>query len=211
MDRDDIWRHVHEQRRALAGVLATLSVEEWAHPSLCGGWTVRDVAAHVISSAATTPREGLTGLVRARGSFNAMVLRDARLRGRAPVERILADYRRYDGSRRRPLGTSVLDPLCDVLVHTQDVVLPLQRSHAMPVDAALAAIGRVRRIAWLFGTRRLVGSVRMEATDADWAAGHGPLLRGTAQQLLLAAAGRGRHVSGLDGPGLDLLRSGTAG
>jgi Mycothiol maleylpyruvate isomerase N-terminal domain len=47
MDRDDVWRAIDDQRRRLAGLLEDLSEQEWQHPSLCRGWTVRQVAAHI--------------------------------------------------------------------------------------------------------------------------------------------------------------------
>ena len=50
MDDDEIWRHIDEQRADLADFLDTLTPEQWETPSLCDGWTVRDVAAHVTQS-----------------------------------------------------------------------------------------------------------------------------------------------------------------
>ena len=47
MDRDDVWRAIDDQRRRLVDLLEDLSDTEWREPSLCRGWTVRDVAAHV--------------------------------------------------------------------------------------------------------------------------------------------------------------------
>jgi uncharacterized protein (TIGR03083 family) len=38
-----------DERRDLADLLDTLDPEQWAHPSLCEGWAVRDVVAHLIS------------------------------------------------------------------------------------------------------------------------------------------------------------------
>ncbi len=48
MDRDTLWGHTHHERIALAATLRTLTPEQWEHDSLCEGWTVKDVAAHVI-------------------------------------------------------------------------------------------------------------------------------------------------------------------
>ncbi|WP_433294041.1 maleylpyruvate isomerase N-terminal domain-containing protein [Actinoplanes sp. CA-030573] len=41
------WTVITQQRLALAELLAGLTGTEWEHPSLCAGWRVRDVAAHV--------------------------------------------------------------------------------------------------------------------------------------------------------------------
>lgn len=206
MDRDEVWQHVHSERRALARVLAELSADEWAAPSLCAGWSVREVAAHVIRSPAATRREVAVGLLRARGSFNRMVDTDARRAARRPVAEIVADYRRYDGSRRRPPGTSVLDPLVDVLVHTQDIVVPLGRSHPMPARAAAVACRRARRVSFVYGGRPLSG-LSIRAVDADFSVGRGPLVEGPAEAVLMLLTGRAAAAVGrLSGPGLDRLR-----
>ena len=47
MDREQSWQVITEQRLGLARLLEGLSDSEWEQPSLCAGWRVRDVAAHV--------------------------------------------------------------------------------------------------------------------------------------------------------------------
>lgn len=37
-----------DERADLLALLGGLSTEQWDAPTLCSGWTVRDVAAHVI-------------------------------------------------------------------------------------------------------------------------------------------------------------------
>ncbi len=37
-----------DERRDLADLLETLTPDQWVQPSLCSGWAVRDVVAHVI-------------------------------------------------------------------------------------------------------------------------------------------------------------------
>jgi uncharacterized protein (TIGR03083 family) len=39
---------VADERRDLVGLLRTLSDEDWQAPSLCEGWRVRDVVAHLL-------------------------------------------------------------------------------------------------------------------------------------------------------------------
>ena len=51
-----------DERLAFADFLAGLTPEQWAAPSLCAGWTVRDVAAHCVSF------EGISGGQLASGS-----------------------------------------------------------------------------------------------------------------------------------------------
>jgi hypothetical protein len=103
VDVDEVWRHTHEQRRALAALLRDLSDDEWAVPSLCEGWTVRDVAAHVMRSVTVTPVETAGALVRFRGRFNALVAEDARQAARRPVAELLP---RNPGTGTRAGGTT---------------------------------------------------------------------------------------------------------
>ena len=47
----DVWPVIHAERKALADDVRDLSDEQWATPSLCGKWTVRDVLAHMTATA----------------------------------------------------------------------------------------------------------------------------------------------------------------
>jgi uncharacterized protein (TIGR03083 family) len=49
------WPVIHAEREALVADLASLSDEQWATPSLCADWTVRDVLAHMTATAKMTP------------------------------------------------------------------------------------------------------------------------------------------------------------
>ena len=69
MDLDDVWRSIDSERLSLADLLDDLSPAEWETPSLCTGWLVRDVAAH-LTQAHMGYRDALVAAVRARGSFD---------------------------------------------------------------------------------------------------------------------------------------------
>src|SRR5947209_85087 len=47
MDRDQVWEAIGQERLSLADLLDELTAQEWETPSLCTGWRVRDVAAHL--------------------------------------------------------------------------------------------------------------------------------------------------------------------
>jgi Mycothiol maleylpyruvate isomerase N-terminal domain len=57
----DIWPVIHDERKALAADLKGRSGEEWATGSLCGQWSVRDVLAHMTSTASLTDWSHGTG------------------------------------------------------------------------------------------------------------------------------------------------------
>jgi uncharacterized protein (TIGR03083 family) len=85
MPRD--WAAVHAERTALADDLADLSPEHWATPSLCAGWTVRHVLAHLAAAASLNTARWLGGVIRCRFDFNRQV--EMRLReqlGSSPDE-----------------------------------------------------------------------------------------------------------------------------
>ena len=60
----EIWPLVHEQRNKVGDVLETLSAAEWDTPSLCVGWQVRDVAAHLIQTHLVTQRTLISDWIR---------------------------------------------------------------------------------------------------------------------------------------------------
>ena len=206
MDVDEVWRHTHEQRRALATLLRGLSEGEWAVLSLCEGWTVRDVSAHVMRSVTVTPVEMAVALVQYRGRYNRLVAEDARRAARRPVGELVAEFERHDGSRRRPFGTSVVDPLLDVLVHSQDIAIPLGRQHPMPIEPAVVAAGRAHRLGFLFTDAARRRHIEIRATDTEFAVGSGPLVEGPIRAVLLLLTGRtAAALPGLGGPGLERL------
>ncbi|GAA1529065.1 maleylpyruvate isomerase family mycothiol-dependent enzyme [Nocardioides humi] len=207
MDRPELWRHIHAERAAIAELLAGLTDEEWQHPTLCPGWTVHDIAAHVIS----TPQIGwrqLPGMVArnlGRG-YNTMIFREVRRLGaRETRASILGDFERYAASTRHVPTTTAVEPLVDALLHHQDIARPLGRQHAMAPAAAVVAADRVRRLAPLMGTRRLLRSIRLVATDVDWDRGTGPTVTGPIQELLMIASGRAPDPDLVRGDGLAAL------
>ena len=107
-----------------------------------------------------------------------------------------------------------LETLTDILVHSQDIAVPLGLGLAMrPEAGALAATRRWdTRGTWLASVnRRLpVEGFRLTATDTDWSRGQGPEVAGPVGALLLLLTGRAAGVSQLSGEGADALRSAVA-
>ena len=206
MDRSEAWEVITVERARLADLLDDLSAAEWERPSLCDGWTVKHAAAHVISSPQATPWAVGVALVRARGSFDRCIDEQARRWADRPTEQIVADYRRLHGSRRHPVGTTYFEPLLDVLVHSQDIAVPLVREHAMPTGPARAAADRVWRRSFPFRARRRLAGLRLVATDADWAVGAGDEVTGTMADLLMVLTGRTATLPRLTGPGAEQMQ-----
>jgi uncharacterized protein (TIGR03083 family) len=208
MDRDELWTTIDAERAGLADLLADLTPAEWECASLCSGWRVRDVAAHLTLAHAGVAF-AVPALVRARGSFDRMVHDTACAAAVAPPDALVEGIRAMVGSRRHAVGTTQLEPLSDVLVHGQDIAVPLGRRRPMPPAAAAAAATRVWSMGWPFWARRRLRGVSLAATDSDWHAGAGPAVRGSTAELLMLLAGRRYVLARLTGPGVPLVRSAT--
>ncbi|MGY1707007.1 maleylpyruvate isomerase family mycothiol-dependent enzyme [Geodermatophilus sp. SYSU D00697] len=210
MDLDDVWRSIDSERSSLADLLEELSPAEWETPSLCDAWRVRDVAAH-LTLAHMGPVAATVAVVRARGSFDRMI-RDTALRAsHRPVEEYPRRLRAMVGSRRRAPLVTPLEPLVDVLVHGQDVAVPLGRDRPVPAAAGAAAATRVWEMAFPFRAQRRLRGLRLAATDVGWSAGSGPVVAGPIAALLLLLTGREEAaLARLDGEGAQRLAAGRA-
>ena len=126
---------------------------------------MRDVAAH-LALAQTGAGRAARDLLRARGSPPRMIHDSAVRHAALPPAQLAEQIRSMAGSRRTAPGVTPLEPLLDVLVHGQDIAVPLGRSRTMPIDAAVTAATRVWTMPWPMSTTfpRVTG-VRLVATD----------------------------------------------
>jgi uncharacterized protein (TIGR03083 family) len=211
MDKDAVWAVIDRERADLADYVATLSAEQWATPSLCTGWTVREVVAH-LTLTDIGPARVFVEFARYGGSLSRTARQTARRRARElAIDELVERLRALVGSRRHPIGTSYLDPLADVLVHGQDIAVPLGHPRPMPPEAAVAAAQRVASMGYWHWARRRLRSLRLEATDADWAFGSGAVVRGPIAVLLLVLTGRRARLDELSGEGTRHLHDERAG
>ena len=208
MDLDEVWRTIDTERAGLADLFEDLSADEWATPSLCDAWRVSDVTAH-LTLAHMGYRAALVGAVRARGSFDGMI-RDTALRAASlPPTEYARRLRSMVGSRRTAPFITPMEPLIDVLVHGQDIAIPLGRTRAMPTAAAAAAAQRAWNLRLPFRARTRLAGFRLAATDADWTVGSGAPIEGPIAALLLLVTGRDAALDELTGEGVGALAGGT--
>ena len=187
------------EREDLLQLLERLTPEQWSTPSLCAGWTVHDVVAHVLSYDELGPRQLATRF--ARGFLlidrtNAVGLREYASRTPAELIELLRGHLTPAGLTAG-LGGAIA--LTDGLIHQQDIRRPLDMPRSIPEDRLRPALRTA-----LFGVLRgilRVRDVRLVATDIDWAFGRGPEVHGAAEALLMAVAGRTAVADELSGPG----------
>ncbi|OHV04800.1 maleylpyruvate isomerase family mycothiol-dependent enzyme [Mycobacterium talmoniae] len=210
MNTEDIWRAVDAERRSLLHLLEHLTASQWRHASLCAQWQIRDVVAHLVLSTRAGVGQILINLLRARGGVNRMV-RDTAIRHAAQLDdrALLDEMASTIGAHVTPVGTTPTDRLMDLLVHGQDIAVPLGVRRDMPTEAARLAIDRVWNPRFPFRAAARLAPYRLRAVDTEWAVGAGPLIEGPVSALLLLATGReSAALQHLSGEGAELLRNG---
>lgn len=203
---ESIWPTVHAERRALADDLADLSGPQWAVPTACPAWNVHGVLAHLLSAATMTPPKFFGKFVAAGFDFDRYVGKEVERECAGGPAATLAAFRAAAERTSAPPGPKETW-LGEVLVHGEDIRRALGISHAYPLDAVTRTIAFYARSQPVIGGRDRVAGLTLEATDTDFSVGSGPLVKGPAVALMLAATGRAAALSDLSGPGVETLRS----
>ena len=196
----DARRLAREERADFAAFLATLSPQQWQAPTLCAGWRVRDVVAHVIGYDDLDTRRLLAYVIQGRlrlGRVNAAAL--ARYHARSP-EQLLALLTDHPQPRGVPAALGGRVGLTEALIHHQDIRRPLGQPRTIPRERLLPAL-RIALIAPDIGGLWRIRGVRLVATDLPFSAGIGQEVRGPAEALLMTIAGRHGVAGELPGPG----------
>jgi uncharacterized protein (TIGR03083 family) len=197
---DTIQDMIAGQRGELAAVLDALPTSGWDEPTLCAGWRVREVVAHVTMPFRYSGRRFLLELARSRGRFNEMAdrvaLRDA---ARMSPAELAGAVRSNTGHPWRPPGGGFSGALAHDVIHGLDITVPLGLAFAIPEE-------RLRRVlpasandktVMFFGTD--LAGIEFRARDLDWTLGAGTPLTGAAADLLLAMCGRKLPAGRLSG------------
>ncbi len=203
----DTFAAIADERRTVADMLSKLTVEQQTTPSLCTGWSVRDVAAHLVMPMEVGMPTFLLTMLACRGDFDRANVRLTRRQAERPFEEIVEVLERRAASRFTPPGSGPEAPLTDLLVHGLDIRWPLGLAREIPEERVRAVLTFLTgRSARGLVPRGLLAGLRFEADDMDWVHGHGPVVRGRAEALLLALTGRGAALGALAGDGLPALR-----
>ena len=201
-----MWDTIAAERGALAQDLEGLTAEQWNTPSLCAGWTVREVLAHQSGTASLTPPMLFVRLASSRFSFDRFAGREIqRHLGATPAD-TLAEFRSLQHSTKSPPGPRAAW-LGETVVHSEDIRRPLGIVHTYQPDAVRQVIDFYKTSNTLLGTKDRIAGLTLRATDTDWSHGDGPVAEGTLLDLLMAATGRRAGADGLTGEGAAILAS----
>jgi uncharacterized protein (TIGR03083 family) len=197
---DTIQDMIAAQRGSLAAVLDTLPTSGWDQATLCAGWRVREVVAHVTMPFRYSGRRFFSELARSGGRFNEMADRVARRDAARMSPAELAEAVRSNiGHPWRPPGGGFSGALAHDVIHGLDITVPLGLAFAIPEE-------RLRRVlpasahdktVMFFGAD--LAGIQFRARDVDWTLGAGAPLTGTAADLLLAMCGRKLPAGRLSG------------
>jgi len=194
------------RRAGLAADLADLTGPQWAAPSLCAGFTVRQVLAHLTAGASLSPVRWLAGVIRCRFDFDKQVaMRLAEQLGATPAE-TLARFRRVVTSTiKPPLPTAAM--LGETIVHAEDIRRPLGIHRDYPISTLTQLASYYQGTDLPVLTKRRIAGLRLQASDGPFATGSGPLVSGSTLALVMAMAGRVTYCDELDGDGAATIRA----
>ncbi len=205
-DPEQVFAAVAEERRRIADLVDGLDHDALATPSLCVGWDVKTVAAHLVSVFADSFWTFQRAALRHGGS-NRAIDELARRRARAPAAEIARTFRERADHRLSPPLTGPLSGLTDVLVHGGDIRIPLGlafRPDDERVGRALDFLNGPRPLG--FVPRGRLRGIALYSTDIGRSWGTGAEIRGPAALLMMAVTGRVEILRMLDGPGVPVLR-----
>jgi uncharacterized protein (TIGR03083 family) len=190
-DDTDLQPMVAGEFQQLADFLAAVTPAQWDAPSLCEGWRVREVVAHMTMAARYDEAAFMAELQDVGFDFTALSNKVAARDGALDTAELVANLRSDVMAQWAPPGGGYRGALNHVVIHGLDITEPLgaprlQSDDTMRVilDDLTAGGGHEH-----FGVD--ITGRRFEATDLDWRYGEGAnRLTGTAAAIALALCGR---------------------
>ena len=196
-----VWPAVHHERQALIRDLESLTPEQWAQPSLCPGWDIHDVLAHLVDTAKTTRLSFVRHMIAAKFDFDRANAEGITRERAATPEATLAEFRRVRQATTTP-PAALATRLVEAIVHGEDIRRPLGLTGIYPNEAIDAALRyQLKTGISLGGGKERAAGFRLQASDSPFQHGSGPEVKGSSLALLLAVSGRPLDVEELSGHG----------
>ncbi|ROZ82915.1 maleylpyruvate isomerase family mycothiol-dependent enzyme [Gordonia sp. OPL2] len=202
--RTMIWPIVHAERARLVDDLSGLPTDAWATASLCPGWDVHDVLAHLVDSATTTRIGFVRRMISARFDFDADNELGIRRHRHADPAGTLDAMRAVVTATSTPPAAPATR-LVEAFVHGEDIRRPLGITGGYPPAPVVEALRhQVATSVSMGGGKQRVRGMRLVVTETGETIGDdaaGAEVRGRAIDLLLAVSGRAVSADAFDGPG----------
>lgn len=187
---------IRDEQSEFVELLRSLPSASWSRPSLCTGWTVREVVLHSAAHIHNQQRDKAILEEYSKRSDAELIewLESAPFESKAPSARL----RRLSSEVQRG----------ELMIHQQDVRRALDMPRAIPTGRITAVLEfglqRLGSLSLSYGRQRSNG-LRLISSESDWVWGSGPEVRGPLEAILMATAGRRPALDDLDGAGVATL------
>ena len=194
-------------RLRFADLVSQLDPGQLSTETLCAGWDVHMMTAHlVLPFEVTFARFALTAL--RHGGDTARTVDDVTRRiARRPLADLIAELRAQAQAHVVPRRVGPEAQLVETAVHLRDVARPLGLDADVPPEhwrAVLEYLVSPGVAPAVLPGGRLAG-LGLRATDLPWTFGEGAKVVGTSEAIAMALTGRLAALRDLDGPGVALL------
>ena len=204
----DTWASINSGREALATYLASLAPADWDKQSLCANWTVKDVAAHMLVIPTIPKGKVFRAFVGSGFNLDKMNAKWIKqLTADLSPADIVAKTKSSASSRSVPPGLKLLGALNELAVHSEDIAQSVGKPFDLPTATYVACLDHLKVTQPVFGTKKRIAGLRLEASDSNWSTGEGPKVSGPSKKLLMAMAGRPSAFAALTGDGVATLKS----
>lgn len=162
----------------------------WDAPTLCDGWRVREVVAHLSMATRWSVPALMLGMLRARFRWHHFSDRAALKDAKIGTSQLVADLRSAKLAAWRPPGGGAQGALVHAVVHGLDITVALELDRRPPPERLRLVLDGLTDPASLkhFGVK--LDGIELTATDVDWSYGSGRCLEADAQALVLIVTGR---------------------
>lgn len=174
----------------LADSLERQAPDIWDQPSLCAGWRVRDVVAHVTMAARLTDEQFGAELAGVGGNFPLLSDMIAVRDGDLPIATHLINLRSPQLAAWEPPGGGAIGALNHAVVHGLDVTNAVALPRTCTEETVRAILDSLTTggVAARFDID--LTQVRLEADDIDWSSGSGRHVIAHAADLISLACHR---------------------
>ncbi len=174
----------------LADSLEHQAPDVWDRPSLCAGWRVRDVVAHVTMPARLTAEQFGAELAAVGGDFQLLSDTIAIRDGDLPITEHLTNLRSPQLADWEPPGGGAIGALNHAVVHGLDVTNAVSLPRACTDETARVILDSLTTggVAARFDID--LTSVRLQADDIDWSSGSGRDVTAPAAEIISLACHR---------------------
>lgn len=204
MSDADTWAMIHAERSRVADMLDGLSSEQWTMDTLCKGWNVQMVAAHMMNAGEQSTSKFFRGLLASGLRFNVMMDDQAHASAKLAPKEIIERIRASTTTTNKP-PAATMAMLGEVVVHGNDIRQPLGIDDDSSTEAKLACLDMFKGSNFPVRAKKAITGLTLKATDVDWTFGSGPEVRGPLVALLMAMATRPLATT-LTGDGVTTLR-----